>query len=1070
MRHAEHRLTGRMRAWQSVALGAILVGALGASTAYRHFVRPSSARGSAILRLARIIDGHRVTRARLSGRFAYAACAADSAAERMVSGLLCSEGRPSTWQSAGALREFGDDMRQQLRDKPTAIDSAEQRHTSGVWQLVWGNVDDAVADLRTAVRLHATNPQTLNDLAVALTAFAERHDDPSALIDAFVAADSAVRLDGALPEARFTLALVLEQLYLRADAISAWNSYLGLDRTSRWANEARDHIAALTRQPTDWKRDRERLLRAASADDSDTVRSIVALHPAETRALFQEQLGGWGSAVIAGKTGATTLLNSARLLARALRATTEDPFEADAIAAIDRERGERLRALAAGHVAMLEGITLTNTRDFASAITRFGEAQDLFTRGGSPMSLLAKLDAAKFQYSRVSAGLRAAQAILDSANDAYHVVRSNAAKTAGAFYDIQGDYVHVVAAYESAIAEGQSTGDPEIAVRGRAYLAQKLTSLRGREAGWRMLYTALAVSPRFAESPMTLQAAYSSAAISTGTDAPRLALRYSDATIRIARETRQPDVLAVAFTIRARQLAQMREPVAARAAVDSALRAAGSVIDQQSRETLVSDATLAGALAALRASPAEAEEALRKVVAQYRADGYGRGLSSAYLYLAQSRIAAGLVDSARSAFDSAMAVVERQREGVANYTERTTFLDNARETIDQIVTFRADHADSVGAFEFFEDTRSRVLLEQLTSSAHLATATRSGSVLAELRRRLPAGTVVVSYAVLPRELLIWTVGRDRFVMRRIPVTSQGLESLVEQFRQSLEEPSATGANAAARLNDLLIAHGGAVDPGCKVIFIPDRALHTVPFVALRDGQTGRYLVQDHELSSAPSARLLLDLLDRDKESAISAATSRILAIGNPKFDAGVFPLPSLPASEREALDAAAVYRNRSTLTSAQATDVALRKAAPDADVLHFAGHAVVRTDAPQMSHLVLAPDAGSGGAVFSSDIAKWHLERLKLVVLSACSTSGGRISATEGTSSLARAFFAAGAARVVASLWAIDDERTADFFVAVHRRLGNGESPAMALRSVQMDWISKGRPASTWAAFQLFGS
>jgi CHAT domain-containing protein len=1069
MRHAEHMLKGRARAQLNATIGAILVVAI-AAIAHRYFVRPDNVTGEAA-RLARVVSGHRLTRARLSGPFAYVACVIDSSAERMVTGMICNEARPSTWKTADALRRLGDDMRRRLQSMHTKADTAEQSHASGVWQLVWGNVDDAVADLRKSAQLQPTNSRTLNDLAAGLTAFAERHDDPSALIDAFVAADSAVRLDGASPEARFTLALILEDLYLRVDAISAWNIYLGLDRSTRWANEARDHIAALTRLPNNWKVDRERLVHAAAVGDSDAVRSIVALHPAATRALIQEQLGGWGNAVAAGRdTEAKALLNSVRILVRPLRATTDDPFEADAVAAIDRARGDRLRALAAGYVAMRDGQQLIATRDFPTAAIRFTEAQHLFTRGGSPMSLVAELSAANLRYRQGSAGLRIVQEIRDSANDSYRVLRSSAAKTAGRFYDMEGDYVHVVAAYESAIAEGQTTGDPEIAVRGRSYLAQKLTSLRGREAGWRVLYTALAVSPRFPESLMSLNAAYSSAAISTGSEAPRLALRYLDETIRIARQTRQADVLAVAFTLRARQLAQMRELDAARVAVDSALRAAESVTDRTARATLVADATLAGGLAAVHASPAEAEEALRRVVAQYQADDYGWGLPSAYLYLAQSRIATGLVDGARSAFDSAMAIVERQRESVADYAERTTFLDNARETIDQIVTFRADHGDSVGAFEFFEDTRSRVLLEELTSAAHRVTAVASGSVLGELRRRLPAGTLVVSYAVLPRELLIWTIGRDRFVMRRVPVTSQDLASLVAQLRQSLDAPSTVGEKAAHRLDDLLVAQGGALDPACKIVLIPDRSLHAVPFVALRDEHSGRYLVQDHELSSVPSARLLIDFLSRGKEGAISATTSRMLAVGNPRFDSTAFPLAQLPASEREARDAAAVYRNSLPLTGVQATDVALRDKAPNVDVLHFAGHAIVRTDAPQMSHLVLAPSAGSSGAVFSSDIAKWRLDRIKLVILSACSTSGGSVSATEGTSSLARAFFVAGASRVIASLWAIDDERTADFFVAVHRHLGNGEPPAMALRSVQMEWIANGRPASTWAAFQLFGS
>jgi CHAT domain-containing protein len=147
--------------------------------------------------------------------------------------------------------------------------------------------------------------------------------------------------------------------------------------------------------------------------------------------------------------------------------------------------------------------------------------------------------------------------------------------------------------------------------------------------------------------------------------------------------------------------------------------------------------------------------------------------------------------------------------------------------------------------------------------------------------------------------------------------------------------------------------------------------------------------------------------------------------------------------------------------------------APQFDILHFAAHAVVGREAPQLSHLVLTPDGHSTGAVFASEIAQWRLPRTKLVILSGCSTGDGKLSATEGTSSLARAFFAAGVPAVVSSLWAIDDNDTADFFIAFHRRLAQGHPPVAALRETQIEWLGDGRapahPVASWAAFQLFG-
>jgi CHAT domain-containing protein len=199
----------------------------------------------------------------------------------------------------------------------------------------------------------------------------------------------------------------------------------------------------------------------------------------------------------------------------------------------------------------------------------------------------------------------------------------------------------------------------------------------------------------------------------------------------------------------------------------------------------------------------------------------------------------------------------------------------------------------------------------------------------------------------------------------------------------------------------------------------------------------------------------------------------VLAFGNPKFDPRVFQLPDLPAAEREADAIADLYSHQKAVVRVDATDVALERMAPSSEILHFAGHAVVGRDAPQLSHLVLASDGRSDGAVFASEIAHWKLPRTRLVILSGCSTGDGKLSATEGASSLARAFFAAGVPAVLSSLWAIDDSETADFFIAFHRRLAQGHPAAVALRETQMEWLGDTKPhahvISSWAAFQLFG-
>ena len=129
-----------------IALVAAL--AISVSGALRYYLRSADALASGSLgRLAKIVGPHRLTRARLTGGFAYAQCQGDTTAERLVRGLLCDRSAPTSWSSANRLRAFAADMRLGGR-----AGSSSDVHTTGIWDLIWGRADDAVADLREAGR------------------------------------------------------------------------------------------------------------------------------------------------------------------------------------------------------------------------------------------------------------------------------------------------------------------------------------------------------------------------------------------------------------------------------------------------------------------------------------------------------------------------------------------------------------------------------------------------------------------------------------------------------------------------------------------------------------------------------------------------------------------------------------------------------------------------------------------------------------------------------------------------------------------------------------------------------
>jgi CHAT domain-containing protein len=97
----------------------------------------------------------------------------------------------------------------------------------------------------------------------------------------------------------------------------------------------------------------------------------------------------------------------------------------------------------------------------------------------------------------------------------------------------------------------------------------------------------------------------------------------------------------------------------------------------------------------------------------------------------------------------------------------------------------------------------------------------------------------------------------------------------------------------------------------------------------------------------------------------------------------------------------------------------------------------------------------------------------ELVVLSACQTALGKEIRGEGLASLTRGFMYAGASRVVASLWKVDDEASAELMTLFYTKMLGREllSPPAALREArkEMQKDERWRHPYFWAGFVLQG-
>ncbi|HXG67485.1 MAG TPA: CHAT domain-containing protein, partial [Blastocatellia bacterium] len=143
--------------------------------------------------------------------------------------------------------------------------------------------------------------------------------------------------------------------------------------------------------------------------------------------------------------------------------------------------------------------------------------------------------------------------------------------------------------------------------------------------------------------------------------------------------------------------------------------------------------------------------------------------------------------------------------------------------------------------------------------------------------------------------------------------------------------------------------------------------------------------------------------------------------------------------------------------------------------VHFATHGLLDSERPGLSALVLSMVDERGkpqdGFLRLHDIYNLRLPA-ELVVLSACQTGLGKEIKGEGLEGVMRGFMYAGAARVVVSLWNVNDEATAELMTRFYEKmLRRGERPAAALRAAQVEMWRQRQWQSPyyWAAFTMQG-
>ncbi len=319
--------------------------------------------------------------------------------------------------------------------------------------------------------------------------------------------------------------------------------------------------------------------------------------------------------------------------------------------------------------------------------------------------------------------------------------------------------------------------------------------------------------------------------------------------------------------------------------------------------------------------------------------------------------------------------------------------------------------------------------------------------------------------------------------------------------------------------------------GVERLFVcPDGFLAEFPFEALEVGK-GACLLEVADVVYAQDPVTLRELLAHPPASERRFAS--LLAVGGVDYGARapanakgrgnlLRQFEPLPETKLEVRGIADLMRSTAgaeptVLLGADATEEAVKAAAPRHAVLHFATHGIYqregitsiwaaaananRRDAaapvgiggdldpvetPALSGVspgfltgvILAganapePEGRDDGILTAEEVERLDLAHCDLAVLSACETALGKGTPGEGLMSLRRAFLAAGARSVISTLWRVDDAATRALMGEFYRRaLVEHESPSRALRAARLSLRdhAEWREPRYWAAFTLAG-
>lgn len=325
----------------------------------------------------------------------------------------------------------------------------------------------------------------------------------------------------------------------------------------------------------------------------------------------------------------------------------------------------------------------------------------------------------------------------------------------------------------------------------------------------------------------------------------------------------------------------------------------------------------------------------------------------------------------------------------------------------------------------------------------------------ELLRKLPVETTVIEFFSGEKNIYIITAGRQGVKeirqLENAPLLKRAIKDFVQSWFQQgpqkmLNEPQQY-CRQAYGLYRWLWPGNLAADKE-QMLIIPDGIFGYLPFDALITDSTYSpgaadwpFLVKRKNISFSYS----LQTLQRQKQA---GNANRQFAGFFISFDSSTNA--SIPAVKKEYASLQQVVKGN-FFTEENATLKVFQNQLAGTSLLHISTHSLLQGE-EHIPVLQLADDKFFLFELYGKSFQP------QLVVLSACRTGHGLLAEGEGIVSLARGFTASGAGGIVAGLWNMHDESTAELMSDFYRQLKKERYPSSALHSAKMNWLHKDHP------------